>query len=85
MFGNIYRRIAALPLAAKVLMALVALLVLAVAVIAVIFRALRRGPLRNWGLIALLMAIESLPVYTFIPPTVLRGEQRTSEHELIKT
>ena len=84
MFGNIYRRIAALPLAAKVLMALVALLVLTVAVIAVIFRALRRGPSRNWGLIALLMAIESLPVYTFTPYRIARS-QRTGGHELIKT
>ncbi len=71
MFGNVYRRIAALPLVLKVLLAVaalvalglsvllsplvafVALLVLVVAVVALIFRALRRRPLRNWGLIAL--------------------------------
>ncbi len=71
MFGNVYRRIAALPLVLKVLLAVatlivlglsvllsplvafVALLVLIFAVAALIFRALRRRPLRNWGLIAL--------------------------------
>jgi len=68
MFSRIVSRIAALPLVTKILVALIvflvsailspimvflAFLVLIIAVIVLVFRAVRRRPLRNWGLVAL--------------------------------
>jgi micrococcal nuclease len=68
LFGNAFRRIAALPLMAKIVIALVALvvsivaspviaygaaLVFVVAVVALLLRAPRHRPLRSWGIVAI--------------------------------